>query len=290
MFGKNIALEEKSKERSKRFIPYAKKISSHFTSVQIDLIQARYERSLEEHIAISIYDGLRSGLMFFILIFSVGFIFEAPLVWKMSFALGPIAAFMMFYTSVYSPKVAVKKKGRAIEAELPYALRHLLIEIKSGVPLYQSLVTISEGYGACSDEIKAIVKDINAGRSSEEAIEENIIKNPSLSYRRSFWHVLNAIKAGTSLEKALDATVNEILANQMLSIKKYGQELNPWTLMYMMFGVILPSLGIAFMLILSTFAGFAINGPLLYSILFFLTIFQVIFLNVIRTKRPMVKV
>ena len=88
----------------------------------------------------------------------------------------------------------------------------------------------------------------------------------------------------------MEATVDEIVKEQLLSIRKYGQELNPWTLMYMMFGVILPSLGIAFLLILSTFAGFAITGAMLFAILFFLAIFQFMFINVIRSKRPMVKI
>jgi len=61
--------------------------------------------------------------------------------------------------------------------------------------------------------------------------------------------------------------------------------------MYMMFAVIMPSLGITFMIILSTFTGSSIVSPMmLVIILSGLIIFQMFFLSLIRTKRPNVRV
>lgn len=282
--------ELKLLERSKIFLNSARKMSKYFRSVEADLLQSRSEKTLEEHIAVSIYSSLKIGLMTIFLMVGLSIIFKAPFLWKSSIILGPLSCFMMFYSSIFGPRVAMRRKARLIDEELPYALRHLLIEVKSGIPLYQSLVAISDGYGECSKEIKYIVKDINAGKSNAKAIEESIIQNHSLAYRRSFWHILNALKTGTSMEAAMQATVDEIMRDQLISIKKYGQELNPWTMMYMMFGVILPSLGVAFMMILSTFAGFAIGKSMLYSMLFFFAVFQLMFVNIIKGKRPMVKI
>jgi hypothetical protein len=84
--------------------------------------------------------------------------------------------------------------------------------------------------------------------------------------------------------------VDEILKEQLLSIKKYGQELNPWTLFYMMFGVIVPSLGITFLMILSSFMGLQIGAEMLGASLFMLLVFQYFFVQIVRNKRPSVKI
>ena len=102
--------------------------------------------------------------------------------------------------------------------------------------------------------------------------------------------MLNAIKTGTNIEESLDHIVNDIIKEQLISIKKYGQELNPWTLMYMMFAVILPSLGITFMMILSTFTGTGFPPIMFVTILVGLAFFQMIFMNLVKSKRPVVKV
>ena len=201
----------------------------------------------------------------------------------------PIMFIFSFYSGLYAPKAKALKDSRKIGAELPYALRHLLIEVKSGIPIYQALVTISEGYGKVSENIKNMLKEINGGKSEIEALEENIIQNPSFTYRKSFWQILNSLKTGTALEKTLQSTVENIIKDQILSIKRYGQELNPYTLMYMMIGVIVPSLGITFLMLLSSFTGMIIGKTLFYGILVGLLLFQLLFLNIVKTKRPLVK-
>ncbi len=62
------------------------------------------------------------------------------------------------------------------------------------------------------------------------------------------------------------------------------------TLMYMMVAIILPSLGITFLIVLSMFAGGGIGSELLIAIIAGLAIFQAFFVNVIKEKRPNVKV
>ena len=71
--------------------------------------------------------------------------------------------------------------------------------------------------------------------------------------------------------------------------QKYGKELNPYTLIYMLLAVILPSLGVTFLMILSTFTGLKTSNSLFYGILPFLIIFQYFFINFIRSKRPLIK-
>ena len=277
-------------KKSARFMNLAAKLEPSLKPIEIDLLQARSDISLRQHIASSIYQSINTTLMFAIAIVAVGYIIDSVFIMFFSIMGAPFVFLLMFYSALYQPKITTLKRARSIDSELPYALRHLLIQVKSGVPLYNALVAITKGYGAASKEFEYIIRDINGGKSQTEAIEDSIVKNPSLTYRRSFWQLLNAIKTGTDLQRPLENIVNEILKGQLLSIKRYGQELNPWTLMYMMFAVIMPSLGITFMMILSTFTGTALSDIMLVGVIIFLTFFQVMFMNIIKTKRPTVKV
>ncbi len=278
--------------KSRKYLRTAGKLEPTFSSVTMDLMQSQTNLTLRQHIAISIYMTVNQTVMLLAGIIIIGLILNLKilLILKILVIFGPLVSVMMFYTSMFKPKVQAKKRARAIEQELPNALRHLLIEVRSGIPLYQSLVAVTEGYGAVSEEFKKIVKDINGGKSETEAIEDSILINPSLSYRRSFWQLLNAMKTGTDIGSPLGNIVDDIVKDQLISIKKYGQQLNPYTLMYMMVGVIMPSLGITFMIILSSFTGTGLPPVILVSILVGLILFQLVFINLIKTKRPTVRV
>lgn len=289
----NAILKKSVLHKSRRYLKVAGSLEPAFSHVSLDLVQAGIDLTLRQHIAVSIYQSVSKTVMVNVGIVVIGLIIglDVMFIAKILLLFVPVVFAMMFYTSMYRPQVAAKRKARMIEQELPNALRHLLIEIRSGVPIYNAFVAVSDGYGVASEQFKTIVRDINAGKSEVEAIENSIYINPSLSFRRSFWQLLNAMKTGTDIEKPLSNIVDDIIKEQLISIKRYGQELNPWTLMYMMFAVIMPSLGITFMIILSTFTGSSIVSPMMLGIILSgLIIFQMFFLSLIKTKRPNVRV
>lgn len=283
-------LEKKLIRKSQIFYKYSKKIAPYLQGIKVNLIQAKKKYSVEEYVAYSIYSAVKTSAMIFFSFLFIWFICKDIIILKIAFISIPLFFIMMMYTILAKPSMMAKKMAREIDGELPYAMRHLLIEIRSGIPIYEGLVNISEGYGSVSKEFKEVVSKINGGKSEIEAIEDSILQSPSIAYRRSFWQILNALKTGTTLEIALSNIVTNMLKDQLLSIKKYGQELNPLTLMYMLFAVIVPSLGITFLTILTTFIGGEINSTILYSILFILLLFQVMFLNIIKTRRPVIQI
>ncbi len=276
-------------EPPKKFLSFAEHLSSLFPDINTDLAQSGNKTEPKTHIATCLYRSANTSAMMGAMFVLLSIFTRNSSLFALGAIIIPIMFIFSFYSGLYAPKAKALKDARKIDAELPYALRHLLIEVKSGIPIYQSLVTISEGYGCVSENIKDMLKEINGGKSEIEALEENIIKNPSFTYRKSFWQILNSLKTGTALEKTLQSTVDNIIKDQILSIKRYGQELNPYTLMYMMIGVIVPSLGITFLMLLSSFTGMVIGKTLFYGILVGLLLFQLLFLNIVKTKRPLVK-
>ncbi len=282
--------EEALVSRARIFFPIAKKLEPLFYHLNADLARVESKLSLVEHIAVSLYKGVYTAIMFGTLIGLLGIILQDAMIMKIA-AISFLLFFLLnFYTSLYYPRFISYKKAKKIEEDLPYALRHLLIQVKAGVPLYQAMVTVSEGYGEASREFRKIIESINAGKSQVEALEDSISRNPSLPLRRALWQLLTAVKTGADLTRSLEAVVDEIMREQLIAIKKYGQELNPWTLMYMMFGIIVPSLGITFLMILSSFVGMVIDKSMLAIGLFTLVAFQFMFVQVVKNKRPSVKI
>ena len=282
-------MEVKKKPIPKIFRRFGEDLSPYFTNIEMDLAQARIKKNVNDHISMSLFKAANLALFMFVMFLVLGFLSKVSSIYVLGFVLTPILFFFSLYSELYQPKVKARIRGRNIDRELPYALRHLLINIRSGVPLYNAFVSISEDYGEVSDEMRYILKQINGGKSEIEAIEESVVSSPSYLYRKSFWQILNALRTGTDVEVPLKTSVDNIVKEQIISIKKYGQELNPFTMMYMMIGVIMPSLGITLFMLLSTFVGTGFGKNIFYFIIIFLVAFQIFFINVVKTKRPLVR-
>lgn len=195
--------------------------------------------------------------------------------------------FSMFYLYlIMYPTIEAKRRVGDIEKNLLFSLRHLLIEVRSGVPLFDAMVGISEGYGEVSDEFKKIVREINAGKDQKEALNRAVKRNPSLFFRRAIWQVVNALQGGSDVAQALEAITNNFADRQIDQIKRYGQRLNPWTMIYMIIAVILPSLGITFLIVLTSFTGLSIPVIVFPVIVVGLAVFQVFFIGFLKSQRP----
>jgi pilus assembly protein TadC len=105
-------------------------------------------------------------------------------------------------------------------------------------------------------------------------------------FHRALWQISNGLKSGSDIGTVLKSVVENIAQEQRIAIKKYGSQLNPLTLVYMMVAVILPSLGITFLIVMSSFSGFAVSERMFIAILGMLALFQFMFIGVIKSRRP----
>jgi archaeal flagellar protein FlaJ len=275
-----------SKEATAHFSKFGDAIYRAFPSIKLSLYQAKIDIAPKDYASLifmtsAFYFALLTPLIFFIGLMARKFDLILPLIVGTAFS-----SFIFFYLIQY-PKVVASKRMKILESDLLNSLQHMLIEIKSGVPLFNSIVSISTGYGEISEEFKKIVKDINAGKSEIKALEEASRKNPSLYFRRTLWQLTNSIKAGSDIGDALESIVHNLTQEQIIAIRKYGQELSPYTLIYMIFSIIMPTLGITFLIILSSFAGLDIPKIIFPGIIIGLIVFQFFFMGMIKTKRPM---
>jgi pilus assembly protein TadC len=195
-----------------------------------------------------------------------------------------------FFSVVMMPKVVSTRRVRALDNNLIPSLRQLLIEVKSGVTLFQAMSSVTEGYGEVSVEFKRIVEHISVGTSESEALNEASKRNPSFKFRRVLWHISNSLTVGSDISVSLSDMIDELAKEKMDDIRRYGQELNPWTMMYMMLAVVIPSLGITIAAIILSFLNIALPKLLvLPGVIIFLMLFQMFFINFVKSRRPVVE-
>jgi len=275
----------------KPFYGLGNRLSKFFPGLNVRLNQADIEISVREYLAIAFFALWFWTTMIFVLLLTFSLFITLPenFIYVLTIAPLVIGCLAFFYIIQY-PILIISKKIRDLDKHLLFALRHMQVQIKSGIPLFDGLVSVSNGdYGLISEEFRKCVKKISTGLSETTALEELIFKNPSMYFRRVIWQITNAIRTGADLAGTLDAIVENLANEQKVAIRKYGSQLNPLSMMYMMLAVILPSLGITFLVLLSTFSGFAVSEIIFWFILCILIVFQFSFVGLVKSRRPTIE-
>lgn len=270
---------------AKRVMILGNALSKMMPTLKLDLFQANINLKPKEYASYGFITAVFYAFLIFFVLFFLGIVSKINLAF-LSIVLGMVFFLFMLFSSLLYPRIVARRRMRKVEENLVPALRHLLIEIRSGVPLFYSMNAISEGYGEVSNEFKEIVRRINTGMKEIDALTEATKRNPSFQFRRALWQISNALKSGADIGNALKAIVDDLTRDQVVRIRAYGKQLSPWTMIYMVAAVIMPSLGITFLVIISSFSGAVIPKFIFPLILVGLVGFQFFFMNFVKSKRP----
>ena len=195
---------------------------------------------------------------------------------------------LIFGYSLINVKAKIRQREREINKEVTFVGRYLLVKLYSGRPLLNALIETASSRGIASKYIKEIVDDIDTGNTIEEALNNAMIYSPSDKLRRILFHVNNALQLGIDVTKPLESVLEEITREEELEIKKYGKKLNTMVIFYMLAAIILPSLGVAMLIVVSSFISFPLTLNVLLIIIFFIVVLQFIFITLFKSIRPMV--
>ncbi len=279
---------DKAERVSRRFGWLAEKFSVVMPNLGTTLEHARMPFDKITYLSLSVFSAAFISSLVFILILALSYNMVEPLrALLISLSVGIVMFFVVIaYLAAY-PRLIVKKHVNDIERNIINALKHMLIQIKSGIPLFDSLAYLSEGeYGALSDELKILVKDVNAGTSIEDALDSLAVRNPSQSLRRFVWQISNAMKAGSNIGTTLKEIVDNASKEQLVAIRRYGSQLNPLTLVYMMIAVIIPALGVTLLIVMSSFSKIPITETTFIVILLAVAFLQFMYMGIIKSRRP----
>lgn len=176
-----------------------------------------------------------------------------------------------------------------LEKNLLPAMQNALVQLKSGVPLFNVLAQLSlGGYGEVSKEFLKVVRDVNAGKPAIDALDIVAFENPSPYFRRVIWQLTNRMKTGSDLCETVKEITVHLSAEQIGQIERYGSQLSPLSMFYMVIAIILPSLGLTLLIVMASFMSLSEAGikSLFWGLYGFGVFVQFMFLGMIKAKRP----
>jgi len=271
---------------SNAFLGIGARLKKAFPYLELDLEQAEIDIDAKKYIAITVFLSL-----FYFVFCSVFFSIVLSKFVKdyllLGFTLGVVFSFMVFMQISLYPKIIVKKKVRDLEKNLIFALRTMLVQIKSGVSLFDSMKVVSRGnYGTVSSEFCRGIEEIETGTLQEDALEKLAADNPSPYFRKALWQIVNGMKAGADVSTVLTESVNSIVREQKVAIASFGAKLRLLSLGYMLVGVIVPALGLTFLIVLGTFPQIKITESFFWILLGGTALMEFMYLGIIKSNRP----
>lgn len=276
------------KKLGKRTFPPVILLAPLFPSLPATLKKIRYGAGADSYVAASFISSFIYGLLFFLLPFvllSFRGEYENPLL--PSIGIGLVFWVAFFALHMVYPGIVVKKIAAKENKELLYALREIIIDVEGGVPLFDSLKNISDaGYGEVSDEFRDVVREIESGIPEKEALKHLALTTESEFLKRAAWQMVNALESGAKMSDAIEGIAVSVEGYLFREIKDYSSNLNFLLLIYMLAGVVAPSLGITFMILLSAFSGLGVTMESVIALVACTCFIQIALIGYMSSTRP----
>lgn len=275
-----------------------KAASKAFPNLEAELEQMELDIKPADYIAGTVL----SSILLFVLITStillLAFIAKPELLMEIKNVIiitvtGAIFSSFLFISSLLYPSWKSQQRAAAIDRDLLFAIRHLTVQTNAGVPLFSAMVSVSEergalGYGELGREFGRIVKEVQGGKDLSEALDDSAARTPSRYYERIMWQLANSNRAGVPVNQALSELLDYLAEEQVIALKNYGAQLSPLALIYLLTTIVGPTLGLVFLMVISTLISLPVNEVILSFLLVILAIIQVFFIGLIRSRRPVV--
>jgi pilus assembly protein TadC len=261
-----------------------------YPSLRYDLRNIGYDVQVEYYCVISFFSAMVWAVLlslFFALLLSI-----SPTLPLQVKALVPILAFVsifMFFIGFYFayPGVVSKNIGAAIDHELIFVMRDMLIQISSGIPLFTVLENIGNAnYDYVSKEMKSLVTKVKGGSALIDELENMAIRTQSEYLKKTTWQMVTAIRAGADLTSTLKSIVKMLVDYQFSLSKSFNAELNFIILIYLMVSAVLPTIGTTVMVIFSVFGLLGVSPELLTTVVMVGFIAQFAIIWYVHLKRP----
>ncbi len=262
-----------------------------YPGLKYDLIQANMRIPADSYLAVCFLSAFLWGFLVFGLILALQLsVAGVPFPEAVRAASPGGLLFLMFYLYFTSyPKVYAGKIAQSVDKDLIFALKDLLLQVSVGIPLYNAMVNVSRAeYGTVSSEFAETVRQVRVGMPMEAALEHMAIRTNSEFMKKAVWQIRNGWKAGASLKGVLQSLVVDLMNNKRNLIKGYGQELNMWVLVYLLFAVVAPTIGTTLLVVMSAMTGASVT-PYTFGMLIGSSVMVQIFLiGFVKSRRPVV--
>ncbi|MBQ8017782.1 MAG: type II secretion system F family protein [Methanobrevibacter sp.] len=260
-FFKNLSLPDHSKKSKSGQIDLSIFEKLNF---EVEPQLAKHETRLDE---------IRDELLYYLLKkYVVGLLFAVLVLlafltsWEIS-GMYLTLVLMIYMSLLYYPQIKEQRGYSDLNQELPYALRHMSIELKAGRGLHDSLITIrNANYGSLSREFNRVLEEIKFGKSTEDSLMEMSRRVKSEGLTRAIHQIIGTLRVGGNLASSLEIIAKDISFDMQIKLKEYAQKLNSFILIYTFVAILAPVISLIMLMAGSTVMGDIISSELLFVI------------------------
>ena len=216
-----------------------------------------------------------SFLRIIIIIFSILILVVALISYFLSIELGMvffITFFLIAFAIFYYPKIKKQNDYSSFSKELPFALRQLATELRSGKSLFDSMDSISRSdYGILSLEFSRVLEEIKYGESTEQAFLNLEKRVDSKAFSRVIYEILTSLRVGANLSTSLAIIADDVNFDIRMKLKEYSEKLNAFIMIYTFLAILAPVILLTILLAASVVIGDLVPSDLilvLYSVFF----------------------
>ena len=266
---------------SKLFIPIGVRLKRFYPSLEKFIIQSGMKTSPEEIISKAISYSIIYGIVTFIC-----FLFITKKV-GISSIIGFTISVMFYFYELNIPRLKAERKRRDLEKKLMFAVDQMVIKLKSGVPLFDTMKSIAKAdYGILSDEFAKVVKKIESGEDEGDALREMATTSPSPYLRKIAWEMTSSIKSGGNIADVLEGISSNLSKEDEIKMKAYNGVLNVYLLVYMITSIVIPALFIIASLVISMISSYSIPGYFFFLVPLFIGTIEFMIIGLIKARRP----
>lgn len=198
-----------------------------------------------------------------------------------------VVLFFFLLLHLIYPRMIAKNQAVTIDRELIFAMRDMLIQTSSGVPLFAAIDNVANSdYETISREFRTVSTHVKAGASLIDELEAMAVRTQSDYLKKTCWQMVTAIRSGSNLNSTLKSIVHMLVEYQFSLSKSFNAELNFIILVYLMAAAVLPTIGTTVLVIFSVFGMLGITPEVFGGIVGLSFLGQAVIIGYVKVKRP----
>ncbi|MFH0817070.1 MAG: type II secretion system F family protein, partial [Candidatus Micrarchaeota archaeon] len=213
--------EKKKSERPELLDAMLSNLASRFPNLKRDLVLCGIEPDTKGFSLKAIYIAVLVSAVILAMLYV--FVASVPAPVALLIPLAPFVFAISFLYAMKIPEALMLRRRRRLDADIVFAGRQILIEIRSGIPLFEAVLSATEGYGEVSEELSKIVEKTTVGVSLDVAMREVAEKNPSKAFGRIMSQLASSVRSGSDVALAFESVIEQVAREQEIELKAYGQ-------------------------------------------------------------------
>jgi len=185
------------------------------------------------------------------------------------------------------PRIIAKGIAGKIDHELIFAMRDMLIQVNSGIPLFNTIENIgNSSYKNVGPEFREVANQVKGGGSLMEELENMAIRTQSEYLKKIAWQLVTSIRAGSNISSTLKGIVKLLTDYQFSLFKSFNAELNFIILIFLMVAAVLPTIGTTVLVIFSVFGMLGVTPEIFAGVVAVGFMGQMGIIGYVKMKRP----